>query len=60
MKVNQNVVLFLGVSQNFARKYQLPIDHVSFQFFIMKKDADLNKRPDDGAYAKVRFLTVIF
>ncbi|XP_065680811.1 dynein axonemal heavy chain 3 isoform X1 [Hydra vulgaris] len=45
-----------GVSQNFARKYHLPIDHVCFQFFIIKKDADLSKKPDDGVYAKGLYL----
>ena len=43
-----------GVSQNFARKYKIPIDQLGFEFdFIKTRDDNLTK-PEDGAYVKVR------
>jgi hypothetical protein len=42
------------VSQNFARRFHIPIDLVGFEFEIMKADKDMNKRPQDGAYVYVR------
>jgi dynein heavy chain len=42
---------FTGTLQNFARKYQLPIDTLSFDFNMLKEHApDLPARPEDGCY----------
>uniref|UniRef100_A0A5F8GCZ7 Dynein axonemal heavy chain 3 n=1 Tax=Monodelphis domestica TaxID=13616 RepID=A0A5F8GCZ7_MONDO len=43
-----------GVSQNFARKYTIPIDHIGFEFEV-RVDSDKEK-PADGAYVKGLFL----
>ena len=42
-----------GVLQNFARKYTIPIDHLGFEFQVLKEEGDMEKKPDDGAYVKV-------
>uniref|UniRef100_A0A8B9YYG6 Dynein axonemal heavy chain 3 n=1 Tax=Bos mutus grunniens TaxID=30521 RepID=A0A8B9YYG6_BOSMU len=38
-----------GVSQNYARKYTIPIDHIGFEF-------EVGSNPEDGAYIKGLFL----
>ncbi|MGH0135647.1 UNVERIFIED_CONTAM: hypothetical protein FKN15_057952 [Acipenser sinensis] len=45
-----------GVSQNFARKYTIPIDHVGFEFEITKQETEMESKPEDGAYIKGLFL----
>lgn len=42
-----------GVLQNFARKYTIPIDHLGFEFQVLKEESDMENKPDDGAYVKV-------
>lgn len=46
----------LGVLQNYARKYTIPIDHLGFEFEVMEWEADgegrESTRPEDGAYIK--------
>ena len=45
-----------GVLQNYARKYTIPIDHLSFEFQVMDKEDEGEgdiPRPQDGAYIKV-------
>jgi dynein heavy chain len=44
-----------GSSQNFARKYTVPIDQVGFDFQMMPKSEYSNK-PGDGVYTYVRFV----
>ena len=44
----------LGVSQNYSRKYTIPIDHLGFEFEMLGDEDDMAKKPDDGAYVKVR------
>ena len=49
-----------GVLQNFARKYTIPIDHLGFEFEVLREESDMKTKPDDGAYVKVchyRFVT---
>jgi len=38
-----------GASQNFARKYQIPIDTLTFDFFY-PKEQEFSVKPDDGVY----------
>ena len=44
-----------GASQNFARKYTVPIDQVVFDFAMMPKSEYANK-PKDGVYAHGLFI----
>lgn len=44
---------YLGVSQNFARKYKIPIDQLGFEFDFLKETEDELTKPADGAYIKV-------
>uniref|UniRef100_A0A8C7GW60 Dynein axonemal heavy chain 3 n=1 Tax=Oncorhynchus kisutch TaxID=8019 RepID=A0A8C7GW60_ONCKI len=45
-----------GVSQNFARKYTIPIDFIGFEFEVTKQETHMENKPDDGAYVKGFFL----
>ena len=45
---------FSGVSQNYARKYTIPIDQLGFEFEVLKVEDDMESKPEDGAYIKVK------
>ncbi|NXN32332.1 DYH3 protein, partial [Nycticryphes semicollaris] len=45
-----------GVLQNYARKYTIPIDHIGFEFEVMKQEHTMEKMPEDGAYVRGLFL----
>ncbi|KAL0984291.1 hypothetical protein UPYG_G00139540 [Umbra pygmaea] len=45
-----------GVSQNFARKYTVPIDFIGFEFEVTKQETHIDEKPDDGAYIRGLFL----
>ncbi|CAH1793738.1 unnamed protein product [Owenia fusiformis] len=47
---------FTGVSQNFARKYMIPIDKLSFQFELMDQEKEMGEKPEDGAYVYGLFI----
>ncbi|GFT47021.1 dynein heavy chain 3, axonemal [Nephila pilipes] len=38
-----------GVSQNYARRYHIPIDFLGFQFEVLKNETEVDEKPDDGA-----------
>ncbi len=42
-----------GVSQNFARKYKIPIDQLGFEFEFIDSTEEKLSKPADGAYVKV-------
>ncbi|XP_042639137.1 dynein axonemal heavy chain 3 [Orycteropus afer afer] len=45
-----------GVSQNYARKYTIPIDHIGFEFEVTRQETAMENNPEDGAYIKGLFL----
>ncbi|XP_062999548.1 dynein axonemal heavy chain 3 [Elgaria multicarinata webbii] len=45
-----------GVSQNYARKYTIPIDHIGFEFEVTRQEHSMERKPEDGAYVKGLFL----
>ncbi|XP_036755222.2 dynein axonemal heavy chain 3 isoform X5 [Manis pentadactyla] len=45
-----------GVSQNYARKYTIPIDHIGFEFEVTTQERVMEHNPEDGAYIKGLFL----
>ncbi|XP_060028831.1 dynein axonemal heavy chain 3 isoform X1 [Erinaceus europaeus] len=45
-----------GVSQNYSRKYTIPIDHIGFEFEVTSQEMAMESNPDDGAYIKGLFL----
>ena len=51
------VCVCAGVSQNYARRYCIPIDLVGFEFEVMKLEKDVPNKPDDGAYVYVSLLS---
>ncbi|XP_041823134.1 dynein heavy chain 3, axonemal [Melanotaenia boesemani] len=45
-----------GVSQNFARKYSIPIDYIGFEFEVTKEETHMNEKAEDGAYVTGLFM----
>eukprot|EP00064_Thunnus_orientalis_P010890 superscaffoldBa00001518_g10919 len=50
-----------GVSQNFARKYTIPIDYIGFEFEafvfqVTKEENHMDEKPEDGAYVRGLFM----
>jgi dynein heavy chain len=42
-----------GVMQNYARRFQVPIDAVGFEYEVMATDGNDDAPPDIGAYCNV-------
>jgi dynein heavy chain len=45
-----------GVTQNYARKYKIPIDHLGFEFEVTSFERDASSPPKDGAYCRGLFI----
>ncbi|KAL6759980.1 dynein heavy chain 6 [Haematococcus lacustris] len=45
-----------GVKQNFARKYRIPIDTITFNYKCLPADATCTTPPEDGAYINGMFV----
>ncbi|KAM9844002.1 dynein axonemal heavy chain 3-like [Aulostomus maculatus] len=45
-----------GVSQNYARKYTIPIDFIGFEFEVTKEEGHMDEKPEDGAYVRGLFM----
>ena len=45
--------LCTGVSQNYARKYTIPIDKLGFEYRMTREEKEMPEKPDDGAYIYV-------
>ncbi|XP_076448252.1 dynein axonemal heavy chain 3-like [Babylonia areolata] len=41
-----------GVLQNYARRYKVPIDHLSFEFEVTAQESVMGGKPLNGAYVK--------
>lgn len=44
---------YSGVAQNFARKFEIPIDHVGFEFNFLASHGEMSSKPPNGAYVRV-------
>ena len=50
--------LCAGVSQNFARKYTIPIDKLGFEYKMVREEKEeLTTKPEDGAYIYVSIIS---
>ncbi|KAK7101861.1 hypothetical protein V1264_020177 [Littorina saxatilis] len=45
-----------GVMQNYARRYKVPIDHLSFEFEVTAQETTMGSKPLNGAYVKGLFI----
>ena len=51
------IIMFIGSLQNYARKYKYPIDTVAFNFKIVKENwHKIDRKPSDGIYIRGLFL----
>jgi len=49
------MLLYKGVSQNYARKYHIPIDKLDFEYELLTSEGETKmQQPSDGAYIYVR------
>ncbi|XP_064605237.1 dynein axonemal heavy chain 3-like isoform X2 [Liolophura sinensis] len=45
-----------GTLQNYARRYKIPIDHLGYQFEVMKWESKMAAKPVNGAYVHGLFM----
>lgn len=45
-----------GVIQNYARRFQIPIDHLGLQFDVTDKESSIDKKPVGPLFFSAKFL----
>ena len=46
-------MLPLGVRQDYARKFTIPIDILTLEYEVMHQEKEMPEKPEDGAFVNV-------